>query len=203
MAYEQPQHEERHDEMPLEPSTNLQPNPQSAPGAEPVQPEFFEAGSAPEQQTRPGDMASDDNVEFVEPNLPTEEETVAPEDVQPMSTEEFAHDDALQVYERMRPDQRTAIAGEFMRLFRLSGDPEAQRYDSEIHEMWPAERVAALHRFAQQRHPEIFEEVMRHPVTRASLETPGVVVSTGSKGEEKAPDVVPDIPEKHDANLLP
>lgn len=205
MAHEQPQHEEPQADLPLDPISNVKPIPQSAPSNTPVETEFFQTGSVPPQQeqTQAGNAESRDNVEFVEPNLPTEEETVAPEDVQPMSTEEFAHDDAFQVYERMRPDQRTAIAGEFMRLFRLSGDPDAQRYDTEIHEMWPAERVAELHRYAQQRHPEIFEEVMRHPVTRASLETPGVVVRTGSEGEEKAPDVVPDIPEKHDANLLP
>lgn len=151
-------------------------------------------------QTQPG---STENVEFAEPTLPAAVETVAPDEVESMSTEEFAQDDPRHVYERMRPDQRTAIAGEFIRLFRLSGDADAQRYDTEIHEMWPPERVAELHRYAQQRHPEIFEEVTRHPVTQASLETPGVVVATSSEGEAVVPDVVPDLPDKHGANLLP
>lgn len=206
MAHDQ----SRQNDMSPQPGTNLQPLPESAPRVSPVEPDFIQNESVPARQAQPNGTdtmgttgSTDSNIEFVEPNLPTEEQVVAPEDVQPMSTDEFAQDDPRHIYERLRPDQRTAIAGEFIRLFRLSGDPEAQRYDTEIHEMWPAERVAELHRYAQQRHPEIFEEVMRHPVTVASLETPGVVVRTGSEGEEVAPDVVPDIPEKHDVNLLP
>lgn len=202
MAHEQPRHEGWQEDLPVNPLTNAQPVPESVPGDTTVEDEFIQTGSAA-HPVQSGGAATADNVEFAEPNLPTDEEVVAPEEVQPMSTEEFAQDDPRAVYERMRPDQRTAIAGEFMRLFRLSGDPEAQRYDTEIVEMWPAERVAELHRYAQQHHPEIFEQVMRHPVTQASLETPGVVVKAGSEGKETAPDVVPDIPEKHDVNLLP
>lgn len=199
MAYEQSHNESAQPEA----APEYQPAPESGLGYVAAQRDparILADESASLRQTQPG---STDNVEFAEPTLPAAENTVAPDEVAPMSTEEFAQDDPRHIYERMRPDQRTAIAGEFIRLFRLSGDADAQRYDSEIHEMWPPERVAELHRYAQQRHPEIFEEVMRHPVTQASLETPGVVVNTGSAGEEAMPGQVAEIPDKHDANLLP
>lgn len=207
MAYEQPQHDEQ-----AQPGAapNYESVPESAPNYTQVQPGLTSslggsdaAAAGDGASLRQTQQGSTENVEIAEPALPPAEETVAPEDVEAMSTEEFAQDDPRHVYERMRPDQRTAIAGEFIRLFRLSGDPEAQRYDTEITEMWPPERVAELHRYAQQRHPEIFEEVMRHPVTQASLETPGVIVATGSEGEAAVPGQVPDLPDKHDASLLP
>ncbi len=159
------------------------------------------AGDTPLRQTQPG---STSNVEFAEPDLPAADEAVAPEDVRPMSADEFARDDPRRIYERMRPDQRTAIAGEFIRLLRLADDPDARRYDTHIDAMWPPERVAELHRYTQQHHPDIFADVLRHPVTRASLESPGVVVQTGSSADEKAvPGPVPDLPDKHDARILP
>lgn len=209
MAYEQPysdpaQYESAHPGA----APNSEPVPESAPNYTQEQPGVTGtlgnvgtgADGAALHQTQPG---STDNVEFAEPALPAVAETVSPDEVEPMSVEEFAQDDPYRVYERMRPDQRTAIAGEFIRLFRLSGDPDAQRYDTEISEMWPPDRVAELHQYAQQHHPEIFEEVTHHPVTQASLETPGVVVQTGDAGEAAVPGQVADIPDKHDASLLP
>lgn len=98
-------------------------------------------------------------------------ETAPPE---PMSTEQFERDDPRTLYARLRPDQRTAIAEQFARSFRLSTDEDArQKYGGEIKGMLAPEQVAAMHRYAREHHPEILEQVMQHPVTLASLEAPG------------------------------
>jgi glycine/D-amino acid oxidase-like deaminating enzyme len=113
----------------------------------------------------------------------SETETSPP---QPLSTEQFEHDDPRALYARMRPDQRTAIGEEFARGFRLSSDANAQqRYGAEIKGMLEPERVAEMHGYARTHHPEIFAEVMRHPVTRASLEAPGMQAEAVTADEEQ------------------
>ena len=81
--------------------------------------------------------------------------------------------DIRALYARLRPDQRTAIGGEFMRLFRLSGDPAAQQYDKPIQGMLSAHQVAEMHIFARDHLPRVLEEVREHPVTREALAHPG------------------------------
>ncbi|HLZ24266.1 MAG TPA: hypothetical protein VKQ30_19305 [Ktedonobacterales bacterium] len=93
---------------------------------------------------------------------------------EPISTEQFERDDPRALYARLRPDQRTAIGEEFARYFRLGEDASAREmYSAEIKGMLTAEQVAAMHVYARDHHPEILEKVMQHPVTRASLESPG------------------------------
>jgi hypothetical protein len=93
-----------------------------------------------------------------------------------MATDLATTEDPEPIYARMRPDQRTAIGEEFIRLFRLSGDPEAQRLASEVASTFSVpsallapEQVAAMHRYARARHPEIFAVVMQHGVTAYAL----------------------------------
>lgn len=94
---------------------------------------------------------------------------------QPISEDQFMQGNPETMYARMRPDQRTAIASEFARVFRLSGDTEANaKYGANMPEMVEPQRVAEMHTFAREHHPEILEQVMRHPVTQASLREPGV-----------------------------
>ncbi len=75
----------------------------------------------------------------------------------------------ITIYEQMRPDYRTAIAEEFMRLLRLAGDAMAPYQHVPPMETLPAEQVAALHVYTRERHPDIFDMVMQHPVTRLAL----------------------------------
>jgi hypothetical protein len=81
-------------------------------------------------------------------------------------------EDPEPMYAQMRPDVRTAIGEEFIRVFRLTGDPVIQRMAEEAaatfsvpQSMLSAAQVAAMHRHARQHHPALFAEVMRHPVT--------------------------------------
>jgi hypothetical protein len=124
-------------------------------------------------------------------------------DVEPISAEEFERGDPRTVYARMRPDQRTAIAEEFARHFRLSGDPEAQPYATEITTMLSPERVAELHRYAREHHPEILAEVTQHPVTRFSLAEPSARPVRADEAEA-APEAGGDasLPERQGPGLL-
>jgi len=92
----------------------------------------------------------------------------------------------LELYAGMRPDQRTAIAGEFMRLFRMSGDPGAQQLDRPLNGLLSAEQVAQLHIYARDHLPNVLSQVREHPVTQAALAHPGEPAPPPSKEEEEA-----------------
>ena len=117
------------------------------------------------------------------------------------------------LYTRMRPDQRTAVANEFIRVLSLAGDTTVQRFSQEEQlrqremtnaaapgsaepmppQMQPAEAVVELHRYVRERHPELFEQVMRHPVTVAAMRAPGAEPIPDDEGEEVGPPVQPEV----------
>ena len=97
-----------------------------------------------------------------------------PEMIQPIDSAQFAQQEPQPLYSQMRPDQRAAIAGEFHRLLLLAGDPNADRLLSGSPGAVTPEVATQIHTYTQQHHPEIFGEVMHHPVTVAALEAPGV-----------------------------
>jgi hypothetical protein len=107
------------------------------------------------------------------------------------------------LYERMRPDQRTAIALEFERCLRLAGDPDAEQFTAEAEQVEPtqqgsaadepvvvtrgaletprllsAQQAAAIHRYTFERYPDCFTEVKHHPLTQAVLAAPEVAPET-------------------------
>jgi len=88
------------------------------------------------------------------------------------------------LYERMRADQRTAIAGEFIRLLTLAGDSRADQFRQKLqdhtkiatdahNELLSAEQVEAIDSYVRQSHPEMIAQLLSHPVTRSTLEMPG------------------------------
>ena len=110
----------------------------------------------------------------------------------------FDQVDAESLYEQMRPDQRTAIALEFVRCLRLAEDPAADQFTAEAEQTEPtsqgsaaqeqvvvtggaletprlftAQQVAAIHRYTFERRPDCFTQVLHHPLTQAVLATPG------------------------------
>ena len=119
--------------------------------------------------------------------------------------EEFLQGNPEDVYARMRPDQRTAIAGEFVRLFRLSNEPGAQEFLAPYSGMLPAARVAAMHRWASTNRPDIVDAVLHHPVTATSLQAPGVLLDVPADDHERAaiPTDDPALPERRGPGLLP
>jgi hypothetical protein len=116
------------------------------------------------------------------------------------------------LYTRMRPDQRTAVANEFIRVLSLAGDTTVQRFSQEDQvrqremtdaaapgsaepkppQMQPAEAVVDLHRYVRERHPDLFEQVMRHPVTVAAMRAPGAAPIPDDERETAGPPVLPE-----------
>ena len=116
------------------------------------------------------------------------------------------------LYARMRPDQRTAVANEFIRVLSLADDPMVQRFSQEEQQrqskmvesaapgnaepvppqMQPAEAVAELHRYVRERRPDLFEQVMRHPVTVAAMRAPGAAPIPDDEREAVGPPVPPE-----------
>jgi len=110
----------------------------------------------------------------------------------------FDQADAAALYEQMRPDQRTAIANEFVRCLRLAGDPAAEQFTAEAEQtespqqssvaeeqvvvtggaletprLLSAQQAAAIHRYTFERSPDCFTQVLHHPLTQAVLAAPG------------------------------
>ena len=89
-----------------------------------------------------------------------------------------------ELYERMRPDQRTAMAGEFIRLLTLAGDNHAEQFRQKLqdhtqitgdaaNELLSAGQVEAIDGYVRQSHPEMIAQLAAHPVARSALEMPG------------------------------
>ena len=123
--------------------------------------------------------------------------------------DEFANGDPEQIYARMRPDQRTAVANEFVRVLHLAGDPRADDFRSAAedhfaasgeeyappevssaaqpivpHLLSPAE-ASRVHRYPRMHHPELVDAVARHPVTQAALAFPGAPSEPEPAGSPK------------------
>ncbi len=93
-------------------------------------------------------------------------------------------DEMRALYEQMRPDQRTAIAGEFIRMLTLAGDNQADQFRDEFRRhtqitdtsatgLLSADQVATIDSYVRQSHPEMIAQAMQHPVTQSALEMPG------------------------------
>lgn len=101
------------------------------------------------------------------------------------ATERFEHGTQMrELYERMRPDQRAAIAGEFIRLLTLAGDDHAEQFRRRLqdhtqitgdaaNELLSAGQVEAIDSYVRQSSPEMIAQLAAHPVTRSALEMPG------------------------------
>jgi hypothetical protein len=117
----------------------------------------------------------------------------------------FDQADAESLYEQMRPDQRSAIALEFVRCLRLAGDPAADQFTAEAEQtsasnervevirgaletpnLLTAQQAAAVHRYTFERHPDCFAEVLRHPLTQAVLASPGAPAESAPESEAES-----------------
>lgn len=122
-----------------------------------------------------------------------------------ISQDDFTTADPQALYARMRPDQRTAIANEFVRCLRLAGDPGVARFTGEDAGGEPGagqpetarqsfdarppalespEQVASIHTYTREQRPDLFEQVARHPVVLASLAHAGDRVEEAVQKED-------------------
>jgi len=118
------------------------------------------------------------------------------------TTERFERGTGMrELYGRMRSDQRTAIAGEFIRLLTLAGDPRAEQFRQKLqdrtqitgdtrNELLSTDQVEAIDGYVRQSHPEMIAQLVSHPVTRSALEMPGapaeVKMDTAAESETTA-----------------
>ena len=115
----------------------------------------------------------------------------------------FTRGDAMpDLYERMRPDQRTAIAGELIRLLVLSGDDHAEQFRQQFQqhtqltsdaseELLSTDEVAAIDSYARQHHPELIAQLLKHPVTQSALRSPGARLGDEEEAPANADKIMP------------
>lgn len=112
-----------------------------------------------------------------------------------ISADQFAHGDPTDTYKQMRPDQWTAIANEFVRVLKVAGDHQAERFAgvgaaagqpaTPTPVLKTLDQAVAVHMYTRDHYPNLFVEVARHPVTVASLLAPGTpAAAEGRAGDE-------------------
>jgi hypothetical protein len=140
--------------------------------------------------------------------------------------DEFKQGNPVEIYSQMRPDQRTAVANEFVRMFYLRCDEAAPRFGYAAHDplagrdasavpasgtdtvvtmrpaLLTAEQAAEIHRYALDRCPDAFDAVARHPVTMAALAWPGAPVDEEPIDGEMGAHEAGKLPTKPSASLL-
>lgn len=85
-----------------------------------------------------------------------------------MAGSQLSYENPEQIYAQLNPDQRAAIAQEFMQQFQQSGDPIAQQFSRlDPHSVTP-HQLATIHQHAR-KNPDVLEHVMRHPIASAAL----------------------------------
>lgn len=82
--------------------------------------------------------------------------------------------DPQALYAQMTPEQRSAVAREFMQHFQQTNHPQAQQFAQMDPNNVSPQQLAAMHQHAAQEHPGIFGKVMRHPILTAALAGFGV-----------------------------
>jgi hypothetical protein len=117
--------------------------------------------------------------------MTNESQSIQANDVTMGATDRFERGEGVEeLYGQMRPDQRTAIAGEFIRLLALAGDDHAEQFRVGFQEhtqlttaatdkLFTADQVGAVDSYVRQKHPEMIAQMLRHPVTQSALAMPG------------------------------
>ena len=110
-----------------------------------------------------------------------------------ISSDQFAHGDPTDIYKQMRPDQWTAIANEFVRVLTVAGDSQTEHFTGEVAPggrqatnapvLKTFDQAVAVHMYTRDHYPNLFAEVTHHPVTVASLQTPGAPVEIDASEE--------------------
>ncbi len=88
-----------------------------------------------------------------------------------MSDSDLANQDAATVYARLTPEQRAAIARQYLEGFQQSGHPGAQRFASVDPATVTPQQLADMHEHARDEHKGLFGLVMRHPIATIALGT--------------------------------
>jgi hypothetical protein len=83
--------------------------------------------------------------------------------------DQFMNQDPAMMYAQLSPNQRAAIAQQFMQEYQQWGDPAAQQFASFDPNQVTPEQLAAMHLHARERNPGLLGRVMEHPIAAAAL----------------------------------
>lgn len=83
-----------------------------------------------------------------------------------MSPDQNANQDLGTLYQQMSPDQRAAIAQQFIQGYQQQGNSQWGSLDPRS---VSPQQLAQMHQDARQNHPGLLGDVMRHPVVSAAL----------------------------------
>ena len=85
-----------------------------------------------------------------------------------MSTE-FSSQDPAEIYAKLTPEQRAAIAQQFQQGFQQSGNQAAQQFAAVQPDTVSPQQLADMHKHAREEHKGLFGVVMNHPVASIAL----------------------------------
>ena len=83
-----------------------------------------------------------------------------------MSGSQVSFENLEAIYAQLNPQQRAALAQEFMQGFRASGNPKAQQFTSINPNNVTPQQLSAMHQHARQEHPGLLGRVMQHPANQ-------------------------------------
>lgn len=85
-----------------------------------------------------------------------------------MATDPNQQDPAA-VYQQLSPEQRAAIAQQFISEYQQSNHPAAQQFTNLDPNAVSAQQLADMHEEARNSHPGVLGKVMQHPVATAAI----------------------------------
>ena len=86
-----------------------------------------------------------------------------------MAGSQVSYENPETMYAQLNPQQRAALAQEFMQGFQESGNPKAQQFASIDPNKVTPQQLATMHQHARQEQPGVLGRVMRHPIAMAAL----------------------------------
>jgi hypothetical protein len=86
-----------------------------------------------------------------------------------MSNEDLANLTPAEIYARLTPEQRAALAQQFTQGLQQSDHPVAQQLAQVDPQAATPEHLAQMHEHAREHHPGLLGLVMEHPVATAAL----------------------------------
>jgi len=86
-----------------------------------------------------------------------------------MAGSQVSYENPETMYAQLNPQQRSALAQEFIQGFQQSGNPKGQQFTSIDPNTVTTQQLAAMHQHARQEQPGVLGRVMRHPIAAAVL----------------------------------
>ena len=84
-------------------------------------------------------------------------------------SDDVSKQDPAALYAQLTPEQRAAIAQQFLDGFQQSGAPAAQQFAAVTPQNVTPEQLAAMHQHARSEHKGLLGLVMRHPIASIAL----------------------------------